>query len=122
MKECRDLYNSDMILPTTLKMFKDGTFETQASLMFEDYCEHGKGGGTETLPMISYLIWDQYDTKENFNIHTIGDAGVRNVLDVYKEIGNIKGTKTTTHNQVLVEGDEKGLPMRTYFIKSLQYG
>lgn len=103
MKDVRDEQTSDNVRPTTLKMFKDGTVEVYSAYMFDDYLPPGHGHGEEVLRNSNMLDMARAATDEDFNVHVhaIGDRAISDVLDIYKELGDISGTKTMAHVQIL---------------------
>lgn len=105
MKRLRDKYTSDKVRPTTLKMFKDGTVEAFSSLMFEDFCGHPNNRGIEILSNEKMIPMAKAAADEGFNIHihAIGDKAISDALDVYEILGDISGTKTICHTQILPE-------------------
>ncbi|WP_409200551.1 amidohydrolase [Methanobrevibacter sp. DSM 116169] len=109
MIECRKLYTSELLRPTTLKMFKDGTIEAFSAFMFDEYEKPGHGKGAKTLKHDQLLEMGKISCAENFNIHihAIGDAAIEDVLNIYDELGDIAGTKTIAHVQVLPENGLK---------------
>ncbi|WP_195267185.1 amidohydrolase [Eubacterium sp. 1001713B170207_170306_E7] len=104
MTAVRDKYTSDTVRPTTLKLFKDGTLEDYSSLMFEDFSDHN-GEGIEILDNSHMLAIAQAAAGKGFNIHThaIGDKAIDETLDLYQDLGDIEGTKTMAHVQILPE-------------------
>lgn len=105
MISVRDKYTSDTVRPTTLKLFKDGTVEAHSSLMFNDFNDHPGEKGIEILDNEHMLAMAKAAAAQGFNVHThaIGDRAISEILDLYKELGDIEGTKTMAHIQVLPE-------------------
>lgn len=105
MISLRDEYTRPWLHPTTLKLFKDGTIEAQTALLFDDYLLPGKGHGGEVLTHEQMLEISKLAAAEGFNIHThaIGDKAIDMTLKLYKQLGDIEGTKTIAHVQVLPE-------------------
>lgn len=105
MMEMREKYSSTLLHPTTLKMFKDGTIEAETAWMFEDYFPPASGKGGEVLDNEKMYEMASLAAKEDFDIHVhaIGDQAISQTLDLFKDLGDISGTKTMAHVQVLPE-------------------
>ena len=104
MTSVRDKYTSDTVRPTTLKLFKDGTLEDYSSLMFENFSDHS-GEGVEILDNDHMMAIARAAADKGFNLHThaIGDKAISETLDLYRDLGDIEGTKTMAHVQILPE-------------------
>lgn len=104
MTSVRDKYTSDTVRPTTLKLFKDGTLEDYSSLMFENFSDHS-GEGVEILDNNHMMAIARAAADKGFNLHThaIGDKAISETLDLYRDLGDIEGTKTMAHVQILPE-------------------
>lgn len=104
MKVNREKFSSELVQPTTLKLFTDGTLEVLTAWLFDGYSAHGSG-----LPVIPVLTYDdmvymtQKATDAGFHVHThaIGDAAISQALDVYEKVGKTATTKTICHVQIM---------------------
>lgn len=105
MIEIRESCSNNFLHPTTLKLFKDGTLEAQTAWMFEDYLPPASGNGGEVLSHDLMLGMASKAAAENFNIHVhaIGDKAISDTLTFYRDLGDIEGTKTMAHVQILPE-------------------
>ena len=113
-KRLREQYSSDLLRPNTFKAFKDGTIEvatayTSDSHPFKNPPYRRAGHGICLFSTEQLLRITQKVAAEGFNIHihAIGDRAIDEVLDVMAGLGDIPGTKTIAHCQVL---SEKVLP------------
>lgn len=95
----REKYESSWLHPTTLKLFKDGTFDPETAYLFEDYLPPASGHGAEMFSTEEMLEVAGPMSDAGFNVHThaVGDRAIWEVLDVYEGLGNIQGTKTICH-------------------------
>jgi len=106
-KRLRDEYTTDLVRPNTFKAFKDGTMEVATAYMYEPYSEPlGTGYGVCMFPTEQLLSITKRAAAEGFNIHihAIGDRAVGETLDVMNGLGEISGTKTIAHCQVVANG------------------
>ena len=116
-KMLRERYTTDLVRPNTFKAFKDGTIEVATAYMsegrqFTNPPYRRAGRGICLFPTEQLLRITQKVAAEGFNIHihAIGDQAIDEVLDVMEGLGDIQGTKTIAHCQVL---NEKTLPKFT---------
>ena len=107
-KMLRGKYTTDLVRPNTFKTFKDGTIEVATAYMYEPftnppYRQAGHGiclhQSEELLRIASKMAAEDF----NIHIHAIGNRAIDEVLDVMEGLGEISGTKTIAHCQVLSE-------------------
>jgi len=106
-KRLRDEYTTEMVRPNTFKVFKDGTIEVATAYMYEPYTEpYGTGYGVCMFETDQLLRIAKKAADEGFNIHihAIGDRAIGETLDVMEGLGEIQGTKTIAHCQILGNG------------------
>jgi len=106
-KSFREKYTTELCRPNTFKAFKDGTIEVATAYMYEPYKEPlGTGYGNCMLTTEQLLSVTKKAAAEGFNIHihAIGDRAIGETLDVMSGLGEISGTKTIAHCQILGNG------------------
>ena len=109
-KRYRERYTTEMLRPTTFKAFKDGTIEVATAYMSEGrefknppYRRAGRGICLFTTEQLLRITSKVAAEGFNIHIHAIGDQAIDEVLDVMAGLGDISGTKTIAHCQVLSE-------------------
>ena len=107
MKDLRDRFRSENLIPDTLKLIADGTVEEHTALLYEPYADDPENFGSENVGLKEMERAASLAAKESFSIHihAIGDRAVGRALDVLCGLGTIRGTKTIAHNQLYREQD-----------------
>ncbi|MDO4497841.1 MAG: amidohydrolase [Bacteroidales bacterium] len=102
-------YQTDMLRANTMKVFKDGTTDAGTSLVYKPFTKtldkkQGTGNCITPNEKLQAVAEKAANLGMNIHVHTIGDRAVSETLDVMHNLGQIKGTKTLAHCELLSNG------------------
>jgi hypothetical protein len=107
----RDQFTSDLIKPTSAKIFADGVIESHTAALLEPYTDRPS---TKGLPNFSdrdleKLIVELDRAQFQVHVHAIGDAAVHSTLDAFASARQKNGIRDSRHQiahlELIAPGD-----------------
>lgn len=124
MRANHEKYTTDLVHADSLKMFGDGTIPVQSAWMEKEYLPPASGRGAPVLRLEEMLAAAVPAAAAGFSIHShaIGDAAILQAMALSEALGDIEGTKTICHVQILPEGGaEKLAEQKNVFYQTTPY-
>jgi predicted amidohydrolase YtcJ len=92
-------YRSGLVRSGFIKMFMDGVIESYTGLLVDDYADRPGSHGTANYEVEHFrrMIAEADRLGLQISIHSVGDGGVRGVLDAYETALNINGLRDHRH-------------------------
>jgi predicted amidohydrolase YtcJ len=98
-------YQSDMLHAGSVKLFMDGVIESYAGLLVEEYADlpGTHGGANYEAEHFNHLVAEADRLGLQVCVHSVGDLGVRRVLDACQAARNENGVRDSRHRVEHVE-------------------
>ncbi len=98
-------YQSDMVRAGCVKLFMDGVIETYTGLMVEPYDDNPttKGASNYDVNEFNQLVVEADRLGMQIFVHSVGDLGVRRVLDAYALAQKSNGKRDSRHRVEHIE-------------------
>lgn len=107
----RNSYTSDLIKPTSAKIFADGVIESHTAALLDDYSDRPgyKGILNFTPQAMRDLVLALDKAKFQVHVHAIGDAAIHCALDAFAAARQINGVRDSRHQiahlELIAPGD-----------------
>jgi predicted amidohydrolase YtcJ len=95
----KQAYDSEMLRAGSVKFFIDGVLEGFTGLLVEPYADNPATCGAANYDLEQYnrLVAEADRLGMQIFTHSVGDMGVRRVLDAYENARNLNGTRDSRH-------------------------
>ncbi len=92
-------YRSDILRGGGIKMFMDGVIEAYTGLLVDEYTDQpGKYGASNyEIDHFNRMVVESDRLSLQVFVHSVGDGGVRRVLDAYSEAAQLNGPRYRRH-------------------------
>jgi predicted amidohydrolase YtcJ len=98
-------YRSDMLRGGCIKMFMDGVIESYTGLLVDEYADRPGtcGASNYAIDHFNRMVAEADRLGLQIFVHSVGDGGVRRVLDAYAEAERINGPRDRRHRVEHIE-------------------
>jgi predicted amidohydrolase YtcJ len=98
-------YQSDMVRGGCVKLFMDGVIESYTGLLVDDYADlpGRRGASNYKVEHFNRMILEADRLGLQIFVHSVGDGGVRRVLDAYEAARRTNGPRDSRHRVEHVE-------------------
>jgi predicted amidohydrolase YtcJ len=98
-------YRSDMLRSGSIKIFMDGVIESYTGLLVDEYTDRAGtcGASNYSTDHFNQMVIEADRLGLQVCVHSVGDGGVRNVLDAYAEAARLNGSHNRRHRVEHIE-------------------
>jgi len=95
----KTMYKSELLRAGCVKMFMDGVIETYTGLLVDPYADNPAtcGDSNYTVEHFNRMVLEADRLGLQIFVHSVGDGGVRRVLNAYQLAKQTNGTHATRH-------------------------
>ncbi len=96
LKHC---YRSDILRGGSIKLFMDGVIEAYTGLLVDEYTDRPGicGASNYEIDYFNRIVAKADRLGLQIFVHSVGDGGVRRVLDAYSEAARLNGPRSRRH-------------------------